>query len=87
MRAAATTLLLLSALAWPFGAGANTIAAPDSVAVPGSVAVRGTDAVPGRTPSAPAAVTETAERLACSGCGCRGGGGYRLPSGKCAPRR
>lgn len=24
---------------------------------------------------------------ACSGCGCRGGAGYRLPSGKCAPRR
>lgn len=24
---------------------------------------------------------------ACSGCGCRGGGGYRLPNGKCAPRR
>lgn len=23
----------------------------------------------------------------CSGCGCRGGAGYRLPSGKCAPRR
>ena len=81
MRAAATTLLLLSALAWPFAAGANTVAAPDFVAVPGSVAV------PGKTPSAPAAVTETAERLACSGCGCRGGGGYRLPSGKCAPRR
>ena len=81
MRAAATTLLLLSALAWPFAAGANTVAAPDSVAATDSVAV------PGKTPSAPAAVTETAERLACSGCGCRGGGGYRLPSGKCAPRR
>lgn len=24
---------------------------------------------------------------ACSGCGCRGGGGNRLPNGKCAPRR
>lgn len=24
---------------------------------------------------------------ACSGCGCRGGGGYRLSNGKCAPRR
>ena len=81
MRAAATTLLLLSALAWPFAAGANTVAAPDSVAATDSVAV------PGKTPSTPAAVTETAERLACSGCGCRGGGGYRLPSGKCAPRR
>lgn len=23
----------------------------------------------------------------CSGCGCKGGGGYRLPNGKCAPRR
>lgn len=23
----------------------------------------------------------------CSGCGCRGGPGYRLPSGKCASRR
>ena len=23
----------------------------------------------------------------CRGCGCRGGAGYRLPSGKCAPRR
>lgn len=22
----------------------------------------------------------------CRGCGCRGGGGYRLPNGKCAPR-
>lgn len=22
----------------------------------------------------------------CKGCGCRGGGGYRLPNGKCAPR-
>lgn len=24
--------------------------------------------------------------LACSGCGCRGGAGYRLSNGKCAPR-
>jgi hypothetical protein len=24
--------------------------------------------------------------FACSGCGCRGGGGYRLPNGKCAPK-
>ena len=23
---------------------------------------------------------------ACSGCGCRGGAGYRLSNGKCAPR-
>lgn len=23
----------------------------------------------------------------CTGCGCRGGAGYRLPSGKCASRR
>ncbi len=23
----------------------------------------------------------------CSGCGCRGGAGYRLANGKCAPRR
>jgi len=23
----------------------------------------------------------------CSGCGCRGGPGYRLPNGKCASRR
>lgn len=22
----------------------------------------------------------------CKGCGCRGGGGYRLPNGKCAPK-
>jgi hypothetical protein len=69
MRAAATTLLLLSVLAWPFEAGANTVAVPD------------------KAPSIPAATTVKAERLACSGCGCRGGGGYRLPSGKCAPRR
>jgi hypothetical protein len=24
---------------------------------------------------------------ACRGCGCRGGAGYRLSNGKCAPRR
>lgn len=27
------------------------------------------------------------DQIACRGCGCRGGAGYRLPNGKCAGRR
>ena len=35
---------------------------------------------------APRVVKVQGEQLACRGCGCRGGAGYRLPNGKCAPR-
>jgi hypothetical protein len=40
---------------------------------------------PGAAPKA-AAVSSVPIDTVCSGCGCRGGAGYRLPSGKCAPR-
>jgi hypothetical protein len=33
------------------------------------------------------AKTDGLVKEACRGCGCRGGAGYRLANGKCAPRR
>lgn len=32
-------------------------------------------------------VSVQGEQMACKGCGCRGGAGYRLANGKCAGRR